>query len=182
MTRWTIVRAITDAIGVDAVRFEPAVVPGFDPAASARVVASGTGVGVVGALAPGAIAASTLASPVVAFELDLGALDRAPRVARQFRPVSPFPPSTIDLAFVVTNDVLAADLLDTLRAAGGDLLESVHCFDEFRGAQLGEGRRSLAFALRFRALDRTLKDTEVAELRAAAIEAVHMAHGAEIRT
>ena len=175
------VRAITDALGVAAVRFEPAVVPGLDAAASARVVVSGAGVGVVGALAPSAIAASALTSPVVVFELDLGALDRAPRVDRQFRPVSPYPPSTIDLAFVVTDDVLAADLLDTLRSAGGELLEAVHCFDEFRGAQLGEGRRSLAFALRYRALDRTLKDSEVADLRTQAIEAVHMAHGAELR-
>ena len=70
----------------------------------------------------------------------------------------------------------------TLRTRAATLLESVRCFDEFRGEQLGEGRRSLAFALRFRAPDRTLTDVEVQDLRQRAIDAVVAAHGAELRT
>jgi len=118
----------------------------------------------------------------VGFELDLDALGRAARVDRQFRPASSFPPSAIDLAFVVDDDVWADQVLATLRDAGGTLLESVHCFDEFRSEQLGEGRRSLAFALRFRAPDRTLTDAEVGELRQRGIDAVVAAHGATPRT
>src|SRR5262249_1406442 len=118
----------------------------------------------------------------VAFELDLDALSRAARVDRQFRPPSSFPPSAIDLAFVVGDDVLAAEVEATLRAAGGELVESVRCFDEFRSDQLGEGRRSLGVALRFRASDRTLTDAEVADLRQRAIDAVVTAHGATLRT
>jgi phenylalanyl-tRNA synthetase beta chain len=108
-------------------------------------------------------------------------LARGPRGDRQFRPPSSFPPSAIDLAFVVSDDVWAAQVVATLQAAGGELLESVRCFDEFRSDQLGEGRRSLAFALRFRAPDRTLTDVEVAELRQRAIDAVVATHGAELR-
>jgi len=177
-----LVRALADALGVAGLRFEPDVVPGFDPKASARVFAGDDGVGVVGALAPGAAAASGLSDAAVGFELDLDALGRAARVDRQFRPASSFPPSAIDLAFVVDDDVWADQVLATLRDAGGTLLESVHCFDEFRSEQLGEGRRSLAFALRFRAPDRTLTDAEVGELRQRGIDAVVAAHGATPRT
>ena len=96
-----LVRALADALGVADLRLEPEVVPGLDPKASARVFVGDDGVGVVGALAPGAAAAFGLAEAAVAFELDLDALGRAARVDRQFRPLSSFPPSTIDLAFVV---------------------------------------------------------------------------------
>ena len=75
----------------------------------------------------------------------------------------------------------AASVAATLRDAGGALLESVRCFDVFRSAGLGAGRVSLAFALRFRAGDRTLTDAEVGGLRQACIDAVVSTHGAELR-
>jgi phenylalanyl-tRNA synthetase beta chain len=133
-------------------------------------------------VAPGAAAVSGLGDGAVAFELDLDALTRAPRVDREFHAPSSFPPSVIDLAFVVDDDVRAAQVITTLETALGELLESVRCFDEFRSAQLGERRRSLAFALRFRAPDRTLTVAEVADLRQRGIDAVVAAHAADLRT
>jgi phenylalanyl-tRNA synthetase beta chain len=87
----------------------------------------------------------------------------------------------VDLAFVVDAAVPAAAIEATIRAATGDVLERVRCFDEFTSDALGAGRRSLAFALRFRAADRTLTDADVAALRSRAIDAVVAAHGAELR-
>jgi len=81
----------------------------------------------------------------------------------------------------VAEHVPAGDVAATLRAAAGELLESSRLFDVFRSEALGPGRKSLTFALRFRAPDRTLTDTEVAEVRARAIDAVVRAHGAELR-
>ena len=69
----------------------------------------------------------------------------------------------------------------TLRKAGGDLLEYVELFDVYRGAPLEAGTRGLAYRLRFCALDHTLADDEIAELRAAAIDAVERQHGARLR-
>ena len=94
----------------------------------------------------------------MAFEVDLETLCSAARRDRSFRTLSPFPPSTIDLAFVVRDDVPAAALARTLRDAAGAVLETVRPFDEYRGEQLGEGRKSLAFMLVFRAPDHTLTD------------------------
>jgi phenylalanyl-tRNA synthetase beta chain len=175
------VRAVLDALGTADVRLESAAVPGFDPGAAARVLAGGIEVGVVGALATDALAAGAVPGPAVGFELDLDTLGEVPRRDRQFRTPSAYPPSAIDLAFVVDDAVLAADVVATLRAAAGDLVEAVRCFDEFRSEQFGPGRRSLAFALRLRAPDRTLTDAEVLDLRTRCIAAVAAAHGAELR-
>jgi phenylalanyl-tRNA synthetase beta chain len=97
------------------------------------------------------------------------------------RRVSRFPSSRIDLAFVVDEDVPAGRVADTLRAASGELLEDLFLFDVFRSEVLGAGRKSLTFALRFRAPDRTLTDSDVAAVRAGAIDAVVAAHHAELR-
>ena len=82
---------------------------------------------------------------------------------------------------MVDDAVPASVLAETLRAAAGDLVEDVRVFDEFTSDTLGAGRRSLAFAVRFRAPDRTLTDAEVAELRGRCIDAVVRVHGAELR-
>ena len=88
----------------------------------------------------------------------------------------------MDLAFVLDESVPAAAVLATVRKAGGELLEDARVFDEFRSDALGAGRRSLAIALRFRAPDRTLKDTELTAVWQACIDAVIKAHHAELRS
>jgi phenylalanyl-tRNA synthetase beta chain len=93
--------------------------------------------------------------------LGLEALLAAPRRSSAARPVSRFPASEVDLAFVVDDGVPAAAIEATLRAAAGPLLESVRLFDVYRGPGVGEGFRSLAYRLRMRALDHTLTDEEV---------------------
>jgi phenylalanyl-tRNA synthetase beta chain len=72
-----------------------------------------------------------------------------------------------DIAVIVPEDVPAARLAEAVRAGGGELLVSLRVFDLYHGAQVGEGNKSLALRLEFRAPDRTLTDEEVAERRAA---------------
>ncbi len=175
------VLAVTDALGTETPELVRADVAGFEPGRCARVVVGAVDVGVVGELDGTRLGALGLEAPVVAAELVLDALLAAPRRDRAFRRLSRFPVSTIDLAFVVGSDVVAAAIAQTIRAACGDLLEGVHVFDVFESDALGAGRRSVAFTLRLRAHDRTLTDAEVGELRAAAIAAVTNAHGAELR-
>jgi len=101
-----------------------------------------------------------------AFEVDAGALAEIPSGFEGYRPVSTFPAVVQDIAVVLDEDVPAADVLDAVRAAGGDLLERLRLFDVYRGEQVGEGHKSLALRLELRAPDRTLADDEVAEVRA----------------
>jgi phenylalanyl-tRNA synthetase beta chain len=117
-------------------------------------------------------------------DLDLGVLldrTRVPRRSEEARPVSRFPSSDVDLALVIEDAIPAGAVERTLRSAGGELLESVQLFDVYRGDSVPDGSRSLAFHLRFCALDRTLTDQEVGELRTACIEAVSTRHHAVLR-
>jgi phenylalanyl-tRNA synthetase beta chain len=175
------VRVVTEALGIDEVAFVADSVRGFRAGRAARVLVSGVDAGVVGELAPEVLSGVGLTGPVVAAELELEALFAAPRRDRSFRTPSRFPASAIDLAFVVDDRVPAGAIAATVRTALGDVLEAVRLFDEFRSDALGDGRVSLAVALRLRATDRTLTDTEVGELRQHAIDAVVRTHGAELR-
>ncbi|MCU1457712.1 MAG: phenylalanyl-tRNA synthetase beta subunit [Actinomycetia bacterium] len=176
------VRAVFSALDLADVRLVPEAGPGFHPTRSSAVVVDGQPIGHVGEIAPTAAAAFGTGTPVVGAELDLDALLAGSRRDRAFVALSRYPSSSIDLAFVLDDDVSAAAVIATLRGAGGPRLEAVRVFDEFRSEALGPGKRSLAFALRFRASERTLTVEEVGELRRAAIDAVTDTHAAQLRT
>ena len=116
-----------------------------------------------------------------AFELDLDALAAAAPEALTVAEVSPYPEVRQDLAFVVDEEIPAADLVAAIHAAGGELLREVGVFDEYRGPQAGEGKRSLAFRLAFGSVERTLSDGDVAPVRAAIVEALADGFGAVLR-
>ena len=180
------VTVVLDTLGIVDVTLEPASLTGYRPGRAARLVIDGQAAGTVGEVASEVLTAlgldtAGIDAPVVAAELVLDTLLDARRRDRAFRAPSRFPASTIDLAFVAADTVAAADVIGTLRSSAGDLLEDVRTFDVFRSDAMGDGRRSLAFRLRFRAPDRTLTDADVGVLRQAAIDAVRSAHGAELR-
>lgn len=136
-------------------------------------------VGHAGELHPKVIEALGLPRRTCAMEIDLDSLplhDDRPAPA-----VSPYPPVLLDVALVVDADVPAAEVEAALRSGGGDLLEDMHLFDLFTGEQVGQGRRSLAYSLRFRAPDRTLTIEEATAARDAAIAAATQRHGAVLR-
>jgi phenylalanyl-tRNA synthetase beta chain len=176
-----VLHEVFDALEIADDKTKAAARPGFDPARAAAVLVDGQEIGVLGQLDPELLVALELTPPVVGFELDLDRLLDGRRRDRTFRPPSPYPPSTIDLALVVDKDVAAGDVAETLRRAAGDVLEEVRLFDVFRSDALGAGRKSLAFALRFRAPNRTLTDDEVGEIRRRCVEAAAREHRGELR-
>jgi phenylalanyl-tRNA synthetase beta chain len=138
--------------------------------------AARTGEGWVGELHP-----SVLDGVWGAFELDLDALvERAPEVVA-FEEVSPYPEVRQDLAFVVDANVPAAELLEAIREAGAPELRSVSVFDEYRGEQIGEGKKSLAFRTAYGSQERTLTDEEATAVRGRIVEALGKRFGAELR-
>jgi phenylalanyl-tRNA synthetase beta chain len=175
------VQVITEALGIEDVAVQSDALTGYRAGRAARVVVEGRDAGTVGEVAPEVLGALGLDAPVVAAELVLDTLLDAARRDRAFRAPSRFPASNVDLAFVLADSVPTADVLATLRGAVGDALEDVRLFDVFTSDAIGDGRRSLAFALRFRVVDRTLTDADVAALRQQAIDAVVTNHGAELR-
>jgi phenylalanyl-tRNA synthetase beta chain len=170
------VRVLGDALGLAALALRPGEGPGFVPGRSAEVRLDGTVIGHAGELV-----GVNGADAVVGLELDLDALLAGARRDRTFRQPSRAPSSTVDLAFELPEGVPAAEVAGTIAAAGGEVVEAVDLFDEFRSEALGEGRRSLAYRVRYRAPDHTLTAEEIGTLRQAAIDAVTATHRAELR-
>jgi len=148
--------------------------------AAAVLVGDGTPAGWLGELHP-SVAARWDLETVAGFELDFGALAAAATAVPRYEDLTSFPAIRQDIAVVVGDDVPAARVLEAIRAAGGALLRDAEVFDVYRGAQVGEGRASLAVRLEFRAPDRTLTDEEVAQRRAKIVDALRERVGGELR-
>ncbi|HVM39204.1 MAG TPA: phenylalanine--tRNA ligase subunit beta, partial [Acidimicrobiia bacterium] len=177
-----VVEVLAETLELADWRLEPARRAGFHGGRCAALFVDGEEAGVVGEVDASVVAAMELPEPVVAVEVDLDRLLAGSRRDRRYRPISRYPASSIDLAFVVGSDIPAAHVEETLAGAAGELLESLELFDVFESAEaLGEGRRSLAFRLRFRAPDRTLTDEEVGTMRKTCIDAVTSTHAATLR-
>ncbi|SOD87847.1 phenylalanine--tRNA ligase subunit beta [Streptomyces sp. Ag109_G2-15] len=148
------------------------------------VVADGTErvVGHAGELHPRVLKALGLPERTCATELDLDALEAVGDGVPQAPSISSFPVATQDVALVVDKPVPAAEVEAALRSGAGELLESIRLFDVYENAaQLGEGKKSLAYALRFRAADRTLTVDEASAARDAAVALAGERTGAVLR-
>ncbi|MFJ1734158.1 phenylalanine--tRNA ligase subunit beta [Streptomyces sp. NPDC088254] len=139
-------------------------------------------VGHAGELHPRVLKALGLPARTSAMELDLDVLERVGDDTPQAPSISSFPVATQDVALVVDRFVPHADVEAALREGAGELLESIRLFDVYENAeQLGEGRKSLAYALRFRAGDRTLTVDEASAARDAAVALAGERTGAVLR-
>jgi phenylalanyl-tRNA synthetase beta chain len=141
--------------------------PFLHPGRSARVQVGGVEAGWIGELHPLVCREWDIES-AVAFEVDLAALVAATSAGEEtFEDVTSFPAVNQDLAVVVAAEVSADQVREAVRIGGGELLCAAEVFDLYEGEQVGEGRKSLALRLEFRAPDRTLTEEEVGERRAA---------------
>lgn len=140
----------------------------WHPGRCAELRVAGQVVGHAGELHPKVIEALDLPKRTCAMEIDLDAIPVTDN--RPAPTVSAYPPVPLDVALVVDNAVPASDVEEALRAGSGPLLEHVELFDVYTGEQVGEGKRSLAYALRFRAPDRTLTTEDATKARDAGVE------------
>jgi phenylalanyl-tRNA synthetase beta chain len=159
---------------------ESAEEPFLHPGRSARVDVAGQSAGWIGEIHP-LVCRDWDLEAAVAFEVDLAVLLAASLAGEEtFEDVTTFPAVYQDLAVVVPAEVAAARLREAILSAGGELLHAAEVFDLYEGEQLGEGKKSLALRLEFRAADRTLTDEEVVAQRAA-IEAELTKIGGSLR-
>ena len=173
------VRIIARASGVD-VNLRAAQYLPWHPGRCAEVLVGETPVGHAGQLHPGVVERSGLPKGTCAIELNLDAI---PSVEALPAPrVSPFPAVFQDVSLVVSSDVPAQAVEDAVREGAGELLEDIQLFDVFTGPQIGEDRKSLTFALRFRAPDRTLTEDDASAARDAAVRCAVERAGAVLRT
>jgi phenylalanyl-tRNA synthetase beta chain len=154
--------------------------PFLHPGRSAAVSVGAIAAGWIGELHPLVCRAWDIES-AAGFEVDLAVLVAAATAGEEtYEDVTTFPAVYQDLAMVVPIDLPAADLRQAVLANGGELLRAADVFDLYEGEQVGEGRKSLALRLEFRAADRTLTDDEVSEPRTT-IEAALAKIGGSLR-
>ncbi|AHH17314.1 phenylalanine--tRNA ligase beta chain [Nocardia nova SH22a] len=170
--------AVADAAGVTLERRAAAYLP-FHPGRCAELLVDGTVVGHAGELHPAVLERSGLPPRTCALELNLDALPL--RESRPAPVISAYPAVLQDVSVSVEKSVGAAQVESALRTGAGDLLEDIALFDVYEGAQAGEGRKSLTYALRFRATDRTLTEDEASAARDNAVAAATDAVGAVLR-
>ena len=175
-------RVAAHAVGLE-LELEQATPKGFHPGRTAALKIKGTEVtvGFAGELHPELAVANDLPRQVGAVEIDLESLfANAPELI-QAGDIATYPAATQDLSLVVDIAVPAGEVLDVLTEAAGELLEELVLVDDYRGTNLEEGKKSLTFALRFRADDRTLTQVEATVARDNAVSAANAKFGATIR-
>ena len=181
------VETLLDSLGVSGASFTPldseSAHASLHPGRSAEVRAGdGSLLGHVGELHPVVRERWDLGDrPVVVADLDLEALSSAGGSVRRFKAFSPYPASYNDLAIVVDEAVSAADVEAVIKQSGGPLLVECKLFDVYRGEQVGEGKKSLAYSLAFQAPDKTLPGKAVEGMRGRIVKALQAEVGAEKR-
>ncbi len=135
--------------------------PTWHPGRAAELWVGDEKIGTLGELHPVAAANYGIKARVLAATLDMDAVFRLRRTEVLFQPLPRHPATTRDLALVAASDVPAAEMVKCIEKGAGKILESVSLFDVYTGDKVGEGKKSLAYNLVFRASDRTLTDQEV---------------------
>jgi phenylalanyl-tRNA synthetase beta chain len=173
-----IARLAGDVLGVE-IQVSQGHHQAFHPGRAAQLsLRSGEVVGYAGELHPKLLAAHDMPARSVALELNADALFEAAADVIVARHISSYPVATQDVALVVPQEVPADDVLSALREGAGELLEDVALFDVYAGKGIEDGKKSLAFSLRFRAADRTLTAEEASAAREGAVAAAAERFGA----
>lgn len=176
-----VLHQVSKILGLSGIKLTNTQRDGLHPGRAAEIQFRGRHLGEVGEVHPDVLRAHEIEGRVGWLQLDTGPIVGAIATTNKYKLISRYPSSDIDLAFVVPDEVSAHDVSVALTKAGAPLARTIQLFDVFRGERLGEGRRSLAYAVRFQADDRTLSDADVSVVRQKMIDAVTSVFGAELR-
>ncbi len=176
-----VVDTLMDRLHVE-VAYQATQHPTFHPGRTAVVRVGDVELGVLGEVHPVVRDRFDLPNQRVCLaELDLDALLEAAAKVHLYEPISRYPAVEMDVALVVDDDVPAGRVRELIIQAGGKLLRAVELFDVYRGPQIPEGKKSLAYSLTFQADDRTLTDEEAARLVKRIVGRLEREIGAQLR-
>jgi phenylalanyl-tRNA synthetase beta chain len=175
-----VVTTLAASLAVE-LRIEKGAHAALHPGRTAAVFAGEVLVGFAGELLPAIALERNLPRTVAVVELNLDLLIEHAAVEIIAQPIATYPAATQDLSLVVPVSVAAGDLLAVIIEGAGDLLEDARLVDDYRGAGVDEGSKSLTYALRFRASDRTLTAAEATAAKTAAVELAATKFGATLR-
>lgn len=178
-----IVSELLAGLRIENAGFERADLPAYHPGKCALVDVEGVNLGYIGELHPLVHEQFDLSEfPVQAAEFDLGVMLESIPGSFEAKPVPVYPPVLEDLAIIVDEHIPAERVLEVLEQAGGRVLVDIQLFDVYRGNQIGQGKKSLAYNLSYQSPDRTLTDEEVAKIRDRIIRRLDSELNAKLRS
>ena len=176
------IEVLVSLLGLDSrITFQPAKHPALHPGRTAEILMDGENIGVFGQIHPKIAENYETDTGAVLGELNLQAMLDQADTNRQYKALPRYPAVTRDLAIIVDKKVQAAQILELIQKGGGNILEEVSLFDIYQGSQIPEGHKSMAYALSYRAPDRTLKDDEVNKAHQRIVGLLETELGAKLR-
>lgn len=175
------VEALFDTIGVYA-DYEPETGnPTFHPGRCAKVIINGEYAGVLGEIHPEVLSAYSIDTPCYIAEIDLLKVYQASGNTVKYKKLPRFPAAERDIAMIVDKTIPVAQLEKTIKKASGNLLDTLKLFDVYEGSQIPEGKKSVAYAISFRAPDRSLTNEEVTKIFNKIVKDLEYKNGAQLR-
>jgi len=175
------VEALLQGFGIDSCRTATYHGRNWSEGSGASMRVGSETVAQMGEVAPALKASMGLDRPAWAAILDVAAIERVAPAVRRYRDIPRYPATKRDLAVIVPRETHHAELEEAIRKAGGALLDRVRLFDVFEGRSIGEGKKSMAYALEFRSPDRTLSDREADGAVQSIVRALEGRFGAVLR-
>lgn len=177
-----IVEEIMDVLGIRKFEFLPVKDNlSFHPGRTAKLMIGGKECGIFGQIHPGVAEKFEAAQESLIGMIDIEPLVEAANLSAEYKPLPKYPAVTRDIAMLVDEDVLVKQIEKLIRSNAGDILEEIKLFDVYKGKQVPEGKKSVAYSLTFRASDRTLTDEEVGKSMSRILGALAEKLGAQLR-
>ena len=176
-----IVENLIDSFGIKKLALNTEASVYYHPGRCASLYIDGEKAGEMGEIHPDVAKAYDIDKKVYVAELSLQAIISWADDTKKYEPLPRFPAAERDLALIMDEDVAAGDILSCIEKNAGEFFESAELFDVYTADQLGQGKKSLAFSIVFRAKDRTLLDEEANDARDAIVAAAERDFGAKIR-
>jgi len=177
-----IVENVIDGLGITKAKYvRESENPSYHPGKTAALMVRNKKVGVFGEIHPDVTESYGIDVDCYVAELDLDALFEASSTTKTYKPLPKFPAVTRDIALLCDDSILVAEIEETIRKAGGNLVEKVQLFDIYKGAQIPEGKKSIAYAIAYRDEKKTLEDKDIAKVHDKILKALEHKLGAVLR-
>ncbi|QEK12495.1 phenylalanine--tRNA ligase subunit beta [Crassaminicella thermophila] len=155
--------------------------PSFHPGRCANIVYGNHTLGVIGEIHPDVMENYNIDTRVYVGEIDFNIIYQITRLDRVYKELPKYPAMTRDMALVVKEDIYVKQIEDIVKENGREILESIKLFDVYKGKQIQEGYKSVAYSLTYRAKDRTLTDEEVTKVHEKIVKELEEKLGATLR-
>lgn len=155
--------------------------PTFHPGKTAKVLIKKKVVGVVGEIHPDIVERYEIGTNAYVCQLDFDEIVENCELDKRFKSLPKYPAVERDMALLVDDDVMVSQIENIIRQKGGNLLESINLFDVYKGKQIPDNKKSVAYSITYRSEDRTLKDEEVTKVHDEIIKTIESKLGAQLR-